>query len=149
MPYILWNWMDHYHVHVSQIESITSQPISVRSVSLLSFHGLLHLPSCLFPSAFPTKTLHPLLLSPMCVTCPAYLILLNLISQSYLLRIINFEAPHYDLFFYPLLTPASEAQRLFLGFLFSDTLSLCSSISVTDQVLHPYKTTDKIRVRME
>jgi hypothetical protein len=30
--------------------------------------------------------------------------------------------------------------------LFSNTLSLCSSLNVTDQVSHPYRTTGKIIV---
>jgi len=34
----------------------------------------------------------------------------------------------------------------FLNTLFSDTLSLCSSLDVSDQVSHPYKTTGKIIV---
>jgi polysaccharide pyruvyl transferase WcaK-like protein len=33
-----------------------------------------------------------------------------------------------------------------LSTLFSNTLSLCSSLSVRDQVSHPYKTTGKITV---
>jgi hypothetical protein len=34
--------------------------------------------------------------------------------------------------------------NILLSTLFSNTLSLCSSVSVTDQVSHPYKTTGKI-----
>jgi hypothetical protein len=34
--------------------------------------------------------------------------------------------------------------NIFLSTLFSNTLSLCSSLSVRDQVSHPYKTTGKI-----
>jgi hypothetical protein len=33
-----------------------------------------------------------------------------------------------------------------LSTLFSNTLSLCSSLGVRDQVSHPYKTTDKIMI---
>jgi len=36
---------------------------------------------------------------------------------------------------------------ILLNALFSNTLSLCSSLSVSDQVSHPYKTTGKIIVR--
>jgi hypothetical protein len=33
--------------------------------------------------------------------------------------------------------------KILLRTLFSNTLSLCSSLSVRDQVSHPYKTTDR------
>ena len=36
--------------------------------------------------------------------------------------------------------------NILLSTLFSNTLSLCSSLTVSDQVLHPYKTIDKIIV---
>ena len=57
---------------------------------------------------------------------------------------INHKAPHYAVFSNPatlfLLDP-----NIFLSTLYSDTVSLCSSLNVTDQVAHPYKTR-KIRV---
>jgi hypothetical protein len=36
--------------------------------------------------------------------------------------------------------PLSYDQKIFLSALFSDTLNLCSSFSVRDQVSHPYRT---------
>jgi hypothetical protein len=41
----------------------------------------LGLPSSLFPSGFPTKTLHMLLLSPIRAICPAYLIFIDFITN--------------------------------------------------------------------
>jgi polysaccharide pyruvyl transferase WcaK-like protein len=38
---------------------------------------------------------------------------------------------------------SSLGLNIFLRTLFSNTLSLCSSLSVRDQVSHPYKTTGK------
>ena len=59
-------------------------PTSSRSVFILSSHLCLALPSGLFPSGFPTKTLYTLLLSPIRVSCPAHLILLNFITRTIL-----------------------------------------------------------------
>ena len=47
----------------SSIQSLTSYPTSWRSTLILSSHLCLGLPSALFPSAFPTKTLYTPLLS--------------------------------------------------------------------------------------
>jgi hypothetical protein len=42
-----------------------------------------------------------------------------------------------------------SGSNILLGTLFSNTLSICSSLSVRDQVLLPHKTTDKIVVFTE
>ena len=68
----------------SSIQSIPPHLTSWRSILILYSHLFLGLPSGLFPSGFPTKTLYTPLLSPIRATWPNYLILLDLIAQKIL-----------------------------------------------------------------
>jgi hypothetical protein len=96
------------------------------------------LPSGLFPSGFPTNSLYAFLVSPFRATIPVYLIMIDLI-----IIIMFFE--EYKLWRYS----CSFLQSLFgpnilLSTPFANTLSLCSSLNVRDQVPHQYRTTSKI-----
>jgi hypothetical protein len=127
-------------------------------------HLRLGLPNGLFPLCFPTKTVYTFLSTPMHATCPTHLILFDFI---YLYPMALRSLKNLDLDFICLLIFGDEyklwssslcnflhspitssllGQNILLRTLFSNTLSLCSSLNVTDQVSHPYKTTGRIMV---
>ena len=77
IPRISQNPKVHYRTHsvrhlslswASPIQPIYPHPTSWRSILILSTHLRLGLPSGLFPSGFPTKTLYTPLSSPMRAT---------------------------------------------------------------------------------
>jgi len=117
---------------------------SWRSILLLSSHLCLGLPSGLFHSGFPNKNLYAPLLSPIRATCPAYFIILGLITQIIFGEEYRSLTSSLCSFFHSAVISSVLGPDILLGTLFSNTLSLRSSLNVSDQVSHPYKTTGKI-----
>jgi len=121
---------------------MTPHVASWRSILLLSSHLRLDLASGLFFSGFPTKTLYKHLLYSICATIPAHLIL-DLIPQ------VIFGEGNWSLsstlcsFLHSPVTSSFLGTNVFFSTLFSNTLSLHSSLNVSDQCSQPYKTAGK------
>jgi hypothetical protein len=130
---------------LSQIKPVHApHPTSWRSVLILSSHLHLGLPSGLFPSGFPTKPLYTPPPSPIPVTCPTHLILLYLITHTTLGK--EYKSLRHTLcsFLHSPVTLSLLGPNILLRTLFSYTLSLHSSLNVSDQVAHPHKQNKKL-----
>ena len=92
-----------------------------------------------FPQVSPRKPyIH--VSSPIRAACPAYLILIDLITRKVLGGEYRSLRSSLRSFLHSPFTSSLLGQNIILSTLFSDTLSLRFSLNRSDQVLHPYKT---------
>jgi hypothetical protein len=84
------------------------------------------------------RTLYTLLLSPIRATCPAYLILLYLITRKILGEEYRSLSSSLCNFLHSLVTSPFLRPNILLNTLFSNTLNLRPSLNVSNQVSHPY-----------
>ena len=97
-----------------------------------------------FPLVSPPKLCIRLSSPPICATCPTHLILLDFITRTILGEEYRTLSSSSCSFLHSTLSLLDS--NILLNTLFSNALSLHSSLSVSDQVSHPYKTTGKIIV---
>jgi hypothetical protein len=119
------------------IQSMPSHPTSCSSIYAWVFQ------MASFPQVSPPE---PSILSSIHATCPTHLILLNLITWTIFGEQYRVIISWLCSFLHSHVTSSLLGPNILLNTLISNTLSLHSSRSVSDQVSHPYTTTGKIIV---
>jgi hypothetical protein len=136
----------HYRVHKSppllpilgQMHPIhICNPISLRSILILSFNLRLYLPSALYSSDFPTKIFYAFRIFPMRTTYPANLMLLDLITLIIFGEAFKLWSSSLCSLLQYFLHLRSTYSPQHPGL---NTLCLCSSLSVRDQASYQHKT---------
>ena len=145
----------HYRTHKRPpTVAILGQPnpVHIPTTHLLEIHpNVIHLSTPRSPQwslslRFPHQDpIHPLS-SPTRATCPSHLILLDFITRTILGEEYKSFSPSLCNPLHSPVTSSLLGRNILLNTIFSNTFSFVSSLNVSDQVSHPYKTTGKIIV---
>jgi hypothetical protein len=126
------------------MKSTSPHSITLRYILLLSSHLSLVLPSNLLPSGFRMKILYAILFSQKHATFPSHRILFYSIIPVIFGKEYKLRRSSLCSFLQPPFTSPRLGSNILLSTLFSNTLSLFSSLNVRDQVLHSFGTTGNL-----